>query len=210
VLLSLVYRLLRCLFGLLAVLVRSELSKDVELLVLRHENQVLRRQAGGRPRWDHTGRLWLTALSRLVSRCRWAEVFPVTPATILRWHRSLVARKWTFTDRRRPGRPSTGVSLKTLILRMARENPSWGHRRIQGELARLGYTIAASTVWEILHAAGSSSLHVCGRADVQDTDAQEGKCLPGWGNHRAFSHTSLCRTRWFMSRLLRRQVRRRL
>ena len=153
-LLSLVYRLLRCLFGLLAVLVRSDLSKDVELLVLRHENQVLRRQAGGRPRWDHTDRLWLTALSRLVNRCRWAEIFPVTPATILRWHRNLVARKWTFTERRRPGRPSTGASIKTLILRMARENPSWGHRRIQGELAQLGYPIAASTVWEILHAAG--------------------------------------------------------
>jgi putative transposase len=154
VLFSLVYRLLRCLFGLLVVLVRSALSKDVELLVLRHENQVLRRQAGGRPRWDRTDRLWLTALSRLVSRCRWAVVFPVTPATILRWHRSLVARKWIFTDRRRPGRPSTGVSIKMLILWMARENPNWGHRRIQGELARLGYTVAASTVWEILHAAG--------------------------------------------------------
>jgi putative transposase len=122
--------------------------------VLRHENQVLRRQAGGRPRWDHTDRLWLTALSRLVNRRRWAEIFPVTPTTILRWHRSLVARKWTFTERRRPGRPSTGASIKTLIPRMARENPSWGHRRIQGELARLGYAIAASTVWEILHTAG--------------------------------------------------------
>lgn len=74
----------------------SGLSKDVELLVLRHENQVLRRQAVGRPRWDHTDRLWLTALSRLVNRCRWAEIFPVTPATILRWHRSLVARKRTY------------------------------------------------------------------------------------------------------------------
>jgi transposase len=154
VLLSLVYRLVRCLFGLLAVLVRSDLSKDVELLVVRQENQVLRRQAGRRPRWDHAGRLWLSALSLLVNRRRWAEIFPVTSATILRWHRSLVARKWTYADRRRPGRPSTGASIKTLILRMARENPTWGHRRIQGELARLGYEIAASTVWEILHAAG--------------------------------------------------------
>jgi transposase len=154
VLLSLVYRLVRCLFGLLAVLVRSDLSKDVELLVLRHENQVLRRQAGGRPRRDHADRLWLTALSRLVNRHRWSEIFPVTPATILRWHRDLVARKWTYTDRRRPGRASTSISIKVLIVRMARENPTWGHRRIQGELARLGYVIAASTVWEILHAAG--------------------------------------------------------
>jgi len=103
VLLSLLYRLVRCLLGLLAILVRSDLSKDVELLVLRHENQVLRRQAGGRPRWNHADRLWFAALSRLVNRRRWAEVFPLTPATILRWHRDLIARKWTFTDRRRPG-----------------------------------------------------------------------------------------------------------
>lgn len=152
--LSLLYRLVRCLLGVLAVLVRSDLSKDVELLVLRHENQVLRRHLRGRPWWDHADRLWLTALSRLVNRRRWAEIFPVTPATILRWHRHLIARKWTYTDRRRPGRPSTGTSMKTLIVRMARENPTWGHRRIQGELARLGYAIAGSTVWEILHAAG--------------------------------------------------------
>ena len=67
---------------------------------------------------------------------------------------NLVARKWDYTSRRRPGRPSTGISVKALIVRMARENPAWGHRRIQGELARLGHAIAASTVWEILHAAG--------------------------------------------------------
>jgi hypothetical protein len=89
-----------------------------------------------------------------VSRRRWLQVFPVTPATILRWHRDLVGRKCDYTSRCRPGRPSTGTSLKTLIVRMAREKPVWGHRRIQGEPARLGYAIAASTVWEILHAAG--------------------------------------------------------
>jgi putative transposase len=154
VLLSIVYRLVRCLLGLLAVLARSDLSKDAELLVLRHENQVLRRQLSGRLRWDHADRLWLAALSRLVSRRQWTEVFPVTPATILRWHRGLVARKWDYSSRRRPGRPSTGNSVKALVVRMARENPAWGHRRIQGELARLGHAIAASTVWEILHAAG--------------------------------------------------------
>ena len=153
-LLSLVYRLLRCLFGLLAVLVRSDLSKEAELLVLRHENQVLRRQLRGRLRWDYADRVWLAALSRLVSRRRWPQVFPVTPATILRWHRDLVARKWDYTDRRRAGRPSTGTSVKALVIRLARENPAWGHRRIQGELARLGHAIAASTVREILRAAG--------------------------------------------------------
>ena len=153
-LLSIDYRLIRCLVGLLAVLVRSDLSKDAELLVLRHENQVLRRQLRGRLRWDHADRLWLAALSRLVSRRRWPRVFPVTPATLLRWHRDLVARKWDYTSRRRSGRPSTGTAVKALIIRMARENPAWGHRRIQGELARLGHAIAASTVWEILHAAG--------------------------------------------------------
>jgi putative transposase len=95
------------------------------------------------------------ALSRLVSRRRWPEVFPVTPATILRWHRDLIARKRDYTIRRRPGRPSTGTAVKTLVVRMARENPAWGHRRIQGELARLGHAIAASTVWEVLHTAGT-------------------------------------------------------
>ncbi|HEY0693086.1 MAG TPA: helix-turn-helix domain-containing protein [Kribbella sp.] len=73
---------------------------------------------------------------------------------MLRWHRRLVSRKWSYTDRRRPGRPGMSPSMKALIVRMARENPTWGHKRIQGELARLGYAIAPSTVWEILDAAG--------------------------------------------------------
>jgi hypothetical protein len=111
---SIAYRLVRCLLGLLAALVRSELSKDAELLVLRHENQVLRRQLSGRLRWDHADRLWLAALSRLVSRRQWPEVFPVTPATILRWHRDLVARKQDYTSQRRPGRPPAGTSVKAL------------------------------------------------------------------------------------------------
>jgi putative transposase len=154
VLLSILCRLIRALFGLLTVIVRSDLSKEVELLVLRHENQVLRRQIQGRTRWDPADRLWLAALSRLLPRRRWAESFPITPATLLRWHRRLVCRKWSYTDRRRPGRPGMSPSVKALIVRMARENPTWGHKRIQGELARLGYAIATSTVWEILHAAG--------------------------------------------------------
>ena len=113
------------LVGWRALLARSAASKDAELLVLRHENQVLRRQLSGRLRWDHADRLWFAALSRLVSRRQWPEIFPVTPATILRWHRNLVARKWDYTSRRRPGRPSTEISVKALIVRMARENPGY-------------------------------------------------------------------------------------
>jgi transposase len=90
----------------------------------------------------------------LVPRRRWAEVFAVTPATILAWHRRLIARKWDYTARRRPGRPPTAATIKNLVMRMATENPTWGHRRVQGELVRLGHRIAASTGWQILHDAG--------------------------------------------------------
>jgi len=108
-----------------------------------------------RVRYQPGDRLWLAALSRLVSRRRWGEVFMVTPATLLAWHRQLVARKWDYTSRRRPGRPSTAAAIHKLVIRMATENPAWGHRRVQGELVRLGHPIAAaSTVWQILHAAG--------------------------------------------------------
>ena len=99
-------------------------------------------------------RVWLAALSRLVPRRRLAEVFSVTPATILAWHRKLISRKWDYTARRRPRRPPTAAAIKQLVIRMATENPSWGHRRVQGELVRLGHRIAASTVWQILHDVG--------------------------------------------------------
>jgi putative transposase len=152
-LLSILYLLVRCLLGLTMVLVRRDLGKDAELLVLRHENAVLRRQIA-RVRYTPADRAWLAALSRLLPRRRWAEVFSVTPATILAWHRKLVSRKWDYTTRRRPGRPPTAAAIKKLIIRMATENPRWGHRRVQGELVRLGHRIAASTVWQILHDAG--------------------------------------------------------
>ena len=135
-LLSILYRLLRCLLGLTAVLVRRDLSKDAELLVLRHENAVLRRQIP-RVRYTPDDRVWLAALSRLLPRRRWTEVFAVTPATILAWHRRLVSRKWDYTDRRQPGRPPTATPIRNLVIRMATENPTWGHRRVQGELIRL-------------------------------------------------------------------------
>ncbi|MDQ3764996.1 MAG: integrase core domain-containing protein [Actinomycetota bacterium] len=152
-LLSILYRLVRCLVGLIAVLVRRDLSKDAELLVLRHENTVLRRQIARVP-YTPADRVWLAALSRLLPRCRWSEVFSVTPATILAWHRRLISRSWDYTARRRPGRPPTPAAITKLVIRMATENPTWGHRRVQGELVRLGHRIAASTVWQILHDAG--------------------------------------------------------
>ena len=130
--------LVRCLFASVTVLARREVSKDAELLVLRHENAVLRRQIG-RVRYQPGDRLWLAALSQLIPRRRWAEVFAVTPATLLTWHRKLVARKWDYTSRRRPGRPSTATAIRKLVIRLATENPTWGHRRVQGELVRLGH-----------------------------------------------------------------------
>ena len=150
---SVVCLLVGCLLGCLTVLTRRQASKDAELLVLRRENAVLRRQVG-RVRYQPAGRLWLAALSRLVPRRRWAEVFALTPATLLAWHRRLVARKWDYASRRGPGRPSTAAAIRKLVIRIATENPTWGHRRVQGELVRLGHPIAASTVWQILHAAG--------------------------------------------------------
>ena len=150
---SVVYLLVRCLLSCLTVLTRGRASKDAELLVLRHENAVLRRQIS-RVRYEPGDRLWLAAMSRLVPRRRWGEVFAVTPATLLAWHRRLVTRKWDYTSRRRPGRPSTAAAIRKLVIRMATENPAWGHRRLQGELVRLGHPIAASTVWQILHDAG--------------------------------------------------------
>ena len=106
---SAVYLLVRCLLGCLMALARGEVSKDAELLVLQHENAVPRRQAG-RVRYQPGDRLWLAALSGLVLRHRWGEVFAVTPATLLAWHRRLVARKWDHTSRRRPGRPRSASS----------------------------------------------------------------------------------------------------
>ncbi|MEE6263947.1 helix-turn-helix domain-containing protein [Plantactinospora sonchi] len=90
----------------------------------------------------------LAGLSRLLPRARWSAFF-VTPATLLRWHRSLIARRWTYPRRRR-GRPPVTAEVRQLVLRLARDNPAWGCRRIQGELANLGYRLAASTVWAIL------------------------------------------------------------
>ena len=152
VIFTLVYLIVRSVLGLI-VLFRRDLSKDAELLVLRHENTVLRRHVG-RVRYEPVDRAWLAALAGLIPRRRWSEVFPVTPATLLVWHRKLAAKKYDTSKRRKPGRPPTVRSIARLAVRLARENPLRGHRRIHGELTKLGVAVAPSTVWEILHAAG--------------------------------------------------------
>ncbi|PZF99691.1 integrase core domain-containing protein [Micromonospora deserti] len=148
---SLVYLLLRQVLRMLSQLARDDGARDVEILVLRHQVAVLRRQVH-RPDLEPADRVVLVVLSRLLPRSRWSTFF-VTPATLLRWHRELIARRWTH-PRARPGRPPVNAQVRELVLRLAAENPSWGHRRIQGELVGLGYRVAASTVWKILHNAG--------------------------------------------------------
>jgi putative transposase len=153
-LLSILYAMVRALLGLVVLRTRGGAAKDVELLVLRHEVAVLRRQVG-RPRLAPQDRLLLAALSRLLPRQLWRRRI-VTRATLLRWHRELVARRWTYPKPRDSagGRPPTPAVIRVLVLRLARENPTWGHRRIHGELVGLGYRVAAATVWNILHRAG--------------------------------------------------------
>src|SRR5450631_1583707 len=144
---------MRWFFNLAVLVVRGDGEKNAELLVLRHENAVLRRNAG-RIRYDLADRAWFAVLMRFLPRRRWAEVFPVEPATLLAWHRRLAARKYDTSERRMPGRPATVRSVARLTVRLAHENPLWGYRRIHGELTKLGVSVAASTVYEILRAAG--------------------------------------------------------
>jgi putative transposase len=113
---------------------------------------VLERQVA-RPQLTPADRALLAAFSRVLPRAVWKRSFFVTPGTLLRWHRELVARRWTYSHRR-PGRPATPEEIRELVVRLARENSGWGYRRIQGELVGLGIKLAASTVWTILKQAG--------------------------------------------------------
>jgi hypothetical protein len=141
-------------FGWLVLWGRSQASKDAEIMVLRHEVMVLRRQVA-RPNPDWADRAVLAALARLLpARLRGSRL--VTPGTLLAWHRRLVASKWIYPSR--PGRPPVGQEIRDLVLRVAGENPAWGYRRVHGELTRLGYQVSQATVRRILRARGFGPL----------------------------------------------------
>ena len=145
-LLKIAYLLMRWLLSLTLLVVRGDRAKDAELLALRHENAVLRRNAG-RIRYEPGDRAWFAALTRFIPRRRRAQVFPVTPATLLAWHRKLAARKHDTSKQRQPGRPPTVRSIARLTIRLPRaREPALGLPAYHGELTKLGATIAASAV----------------------------------------------------------------
>jgi putative transposase len=146
-LLSLMYLVIRML-RLLVPDGQGEAAKDLEIVVLRHQLSVLRRQTK-RLRFRPSDRAFLAAAAQRLPRVRW-ERFLVTPKTLLRWHRELVRRKWARYGKRCPGRPPLQTELQELTLRLAKENPRWGYKRIQGELQKLGIKVSATAIRKLL------------------------------------------------------------
>ena len=140
--LSLCDVLLRWVLQLAVLRLRSNEFKELEIVVLRHELAVLRRHTR-RPAMTWADRLFLAAASQLLPRARW-QSFLITPATLRRWHRRLMAKRWTYAHR--VGRPPIGHEIRALVLRLARKNPRWGYQRIVGELKGLGLAVSATTV----------------------------------------------------------------
>ncbi len=150
---SVLYLLFRRVLAVAALRLRSREFKELEIVVLRHELAVLRRQIS-HPRLDESDRLFLAAASRLLGRAS-RQSFFVRSDTLLGWHRQLVRRRWTYCGRR-PGRPAVSEEIRALVLRLARENPRWGYQRIVGELAGVDVVVSATTVAKILRQAGVS------------------------------------------------------
>ena len=148
---SLIHFAVRRLLCLLTAGDRDDAARDVEILVLRHQLRVLSR--GRRLPLRRSDRILLAAASRLLPREMWRS-FPVSPRTVLRWHRELVRRKWTYRRGRPPGRPRVAPETAALIIRLARENPRWGYQRIQGELKKLGVTVSATGICSVLRRHG--------------------------------------------------------
>jgi transposase len=168
---------------------REEMWKTAEILILRHQLAVLQRRQPRRPKLNWADRALLAALLGVIpkARCHGLRLL-VTPDTIVRWHRDIVRRRWAARSMRgRTGRPGTRRTVKALVLRLARENPEWGYRRIHGELAGLGVNVAASTVWEILktHGIGPAprSTNIAWSHDLDDV----------FGTHRAWAEEFLAR-----------------
>jgi transposase len=151
-----VFLLITRLMSWLRLSQREETWKTAEILILRHQLAVVQRQQPRRPDLDWADRALLATILGVIPKARRHGLrLLVTPDTILRWHRDIVRRRWAARSMRgKTGRPAIRRNIRALVLRLARENPDWGYRRIHSELAALGAKVAASTVWEILKKAG--------------------------------------------------------
>ena len=154
-------QLLALLLDLLTARRGADRAKDLEIALLRQQDRLLQRQQAHPLRLRRAERVLLALLAHRLGtvaravRCPWhASCLLVSPATILRWHRELVRHKWTFRSRRRAGRPPLTAGLAALVLGLARENPRWGYKRIQGELAKLGHRLGRSTIRDLLKREG--------------------------------------------------------